>query len=102
MHEMNGNAFPEARELDATERPTELQASSLPRRESTDSPTDLLASPPASSVVELPIYPRQTFIEDLEPKSLNQVLENGGLEPKSLSTPQDRPRRPAGLPLWPP
>jgi len=94
MHEMNGNPFPEVRELDATEPPVELQASPPSRREMTDSSSDLLGSPPSSPMVELPIYPRQQINEDQEPKSLNQVLESGGLEPKSLSTPQDRPRRP--------
>ena len=94
MCEMNDSAFPELRELDATEPPVELQASSPSLQETTDSSSDLLGSPPSSPIVELPIYPRQQVDEDQEPKSLNQVLENGGLEPKSLSTPQDRPRRP--------
>jgi hypothetical protein len=102
LHEMNGNAFPEARELDATEPPVELQASPPSRPETTDSSSDLLGSPPSSPMVELPIYPRQRVDEDQEPKSLNQVLENGGLEPKSLSTPQDRPRRPQEVQQRPP
>jgi hypothetical protein len=102
MHEMNGNPFPEVRELDATEPPVELQASPLSRQETTDSSSDLLGSPPHSPMVELPMYPRQQVDEDREPKSLNQVLENGGLEPKSLSTPQDRPRRPQEMPRRPP
>lgn len=102
MHEMNGNPFPEARELDATEPPAELQASPPSRQETTDSSSDLLGSPPSSPMAELPIYPRQQINEDQEPKSLNQVLESGDLEPKSLSTPQDRPRRPQEMPQRPP
>jgi hypothetical protein len=102
MHEMNGSAFLEVRELDATEPPVELQASPPSRQETIDSSSELLGSPPSSPMVELPIYPRQQVYENQEPKSLNQVLENGGLEPKSLSTPQDRPRRPQEGPERPP
>jgi hypothetical protein len=102
IYEMNGNAFPEARELDATEPPVELQASQRSRQETGDSSSEVLGSPPSSSTAELPVYPRQQVIEDQEPKSLNQVLEKGGVEPKSLSTPQDRPRRPNEIPQRPP
>lgn len=102
MHEMDGNAFPELRELDATEPPMELQASLRSRQEIRDSSSDLLGSPPSSPTVELPVYPRQQVNEDQEPKSLNQVLGKGGLEPKSLSMPQDRPRRPNEIPQRPP
>jgi hypothetical protein len=94
MYEMTGCDFPESRELDATEPPVELQASPRSRQETTDSSSELLELSPSISTVELPVYPRQQVDENQEPKSLNQVLENGGLEPKSLSTPQDRPRRP--------
>jgi len=102
MYEMNGNAFPEVRELDATEPPVELQASPRSRQETGDSSNDLLGTPSSSPTVELPVYPRQQVNEDQEPKSLNQVLEKGGVEPKSLSTPQDRPRRPNEIPQRPP
>jgi hypothetical protein len=102
MPEMNGYAFPELRDLDATEPPVELQASPPSPQEIPDSSSGLLGSPPSSPIVELPIYPRQQVNEDQEPKSLNHVLENGGLEPKSLSTPQDRPRRPQEISQRPP
>lgn len=102
MHEMNGNAFLELRELDAAESPVELQASSLSHHETTDSSSEILESPPSSPTGELPVYPRQQINEDQEPKSLSQALENGGLEPKSLSTPQDRPRRPNEISPRPP
>ena len=102
VYEMNGNDFPESRELDATEPPVELQASPPPRQETTVSSNELLESSPSISTVELPVYPRQQVDENQEPKSLNQVLENGGLEPKSLSTPQDRPRRPQEMLRRPP
>jgi hypothetical protein len=102
MHEMNGYAFPELRELDATEPPVELQASPPSRQETSDSTSELLGSPPSSPTVELPVYPRQQVDENQELKILNQVLENGGLEPKSLSMPQDRPIRPQEMPRRPP
>ena len=102
MYETNGDAFPEVRELDATEPPVELQASPPSRQETTDSSSELLGSPSSSPMAELPMYPRQQVDEDQELKSLNRVLENGGLEPKSLSTPQDRPRRPQAMSGRPP
>ena len=102
MHEMNGDNFPEVREMDATEPPVELQAAPVSLHETTDSSSELLASPLSGTLLELPVYPRQQIDEHQEPKSLNQVLENGGLEPKSLSTPQERPRRPVGVHPRPP
>src|SRR5277367_3368302 len=57
LHEMNGNAFPEVRELDATEPPVELQAPPRSRQETGDSSSDLLGTPSSSPTVELPVYP---------------------------------------------
>jgi hypothetical protein len=94
LQEISGPTNHEAQELDATEPPVELSASPPSIRDSTDSPTDILESAPASPTADLPEYPRQLALENQEPKSLNHVLENGGLEPKSLNTPQERPRRP--------
>ncbi len=79
MLEMNSDVFPEAREMDLGEPPVERQASRLPRQETAESSGELLGLLLFSPVVELPIYPRQQFHEDQEPKSPKQVLENEGL-----------------------
>jgi hypothetical protein len=94
LQDSNSPTHHEAHELDATEPPVELSASAPSIQESTGFSTEPLESAPPTPIVDLPEYPRQPAIENQEPKSLNQVLEKGGLEPKSLDTPQERPRRP--------
>jgi hypothetical protein len=94
FQEGNSSTLREGHELDAAEPPVDLSASLPSVQESSEFSTERLESAPPSPIVDLPEYPRQTAIENQEPKSLNQILEKGDLEPKSLNTPQERPRRP--------
>lgn len=93
LHEMTHPVDHEIQELDATELVAELSASLPPIQEAAEIPTEVGESAPSSPTADLPVYPRRPDLETQEPKSLNQVLENGGLEPKSLNTPLERPKR---------
>jgi hypothetical protein len=57
------------------------------------SPVEEMEPAQSSPIEQLPQYPQSPALENQEPKCLNQVLENGEQEPKSLNTPTERPGR---------
>lgn len=92
LHEIARPVYHETQGLDATELVAEPSVSLPPIQETAEISTAVGSTPP-SPTTDLPLYPRRPDLETEEPKSLNQVLENGGLEPKSLNTSLERPTR---------
>jgi hypothetical protein len=93
LHEMTSPAYHETQELDTTEPAAQLSASLPPIQETAEPSMEVGELAPSSPTADLPAYPQRPDLETQEPKSVNQVLENGGLEPKSLNTPLERPNR---------